>query len=165
MKKASKKGFTLIELMIVLAIIAILAMVLIPKAGNFKSQAKNSGVATNVNTVRAYLENKVMDNFILDSTATTDSAKGITALSTKLDTVFTGTDDIKNPLNNDSSTDTASAASASAAPAILIVSDGTSVTDSNNLGSVVIVYDITKKQYTVYGIDADGNKVNSAVIK
>ena len=164
MKKASKKGFTLIELMIVLAIIAILAMVLIPKAGNFKSQAKNSGVATNVNTVRAYLENKVMDNFIVDSSKPT-SADGIEALLGKLDKVFTGTDDIKNPLNNDSSTDTASAASASAAPAILIVSDGTSVTDSNNLGSVVIVYDITKKQYTVYGIDADGNKVNSAVIK
>ncbi|MEY7999864.1 type II secretion system protein [Clostridium sp. Mt-5] len=57
-----KSGFTLIELMIVLAIIAILAVVLIPKSQIFKGQSKNAGVTTNVNTVRGYLETKVSDN-------------------------------------------------------------------------------------------------------
>lgn len=54
-----KKGFTLIELMIVLAIVAILAVVLVPKSTIFKNNSKNAGVTTNVNTVRAYLETKV----------------------------------------------------------------------------------------------------------
>ncbi|WP_302180670.1 type II secretion system protein [Clostridium sp. 001] len=57
-----KKGFTLIELMIVLAIIAILAVVLIPKSQIFKSNSKNAGVTTNVNTVRGYLETTVTNN-------------------------------------------------------------------------------------------------------
>ncbi|ALU37000.1 type II secretion system protein [Clostridium autoethanogenum] len=57
-----KKGFTLIELMIVLAIIAILAVVLIPKSQIFKNNSKNAGVTTNVNTVRGYLETTVTNN-------------------------------------------------------------------------------------------------------
>lgn len=57
-----KSGFTLIELMIVLAISAILAVVLIPKSQIFKGQSRNAGVTTNVNTVRGYLETKVSDN-------------------------------------------------------------------------------------------------------
>jgi len=61
MKKTKKKGFTLIELMIVLAIIAILAVVLIPKAGSSKNNAKSSGIITNVNTVRGFLETKIAD--------------------------------------------------------------------------------------------------------
>ncbi|UZQ50775.1 type II secretion system protein [Clostridium kluyveri] len=57
-----KKGFTLIELMIVLAIVAILAVVLVPKSQIFKNNSKSAGVTTNVNTVRAYLETKVTNN-------------------------------------------------------------------------------------------------------
>ena len=59
MKKLNKKGFTLIELMIVLAIIAILAVVLVPKAGQMKDSARNAGVTTNVNAVRGALKQKL----------------------------------------------------------------------------------------------------------
>ncbi len=62
MKLEKKKGFTLIELMIVLAVIAILAVVLIPKSQIFKNNSKNAGVITNVNTVRGYLETKITNN-------------------------------------------------------------------------------------------------------
>ena len=73
MKKLNKKGFTLIELMIVLAIIAILAVVLVPKAGQMKDSARNAGVTTNVNAVRGTLEAKVVDINYLGSAAKTQT--------------------------------------------------------------------------------------------
>jgi len=160
MKKASKKGFTLIELMIVLAIIAILAMVLIPKAGNFKSQAKNSGVATNVNTVRAYLENKVMDNFI----STEANVK------TKLEAAYSGTETIKNPLTNDTTIEATKPNSGDTAAPVYVLAANPWVTGTTSLGneyrgSVVVVVDSTNKQYTVYGVDNEGIKVNEVTVK
>ncbi|MCT8976315.1 prepilin-type N-terminal cleavage/methylation domain-containing protein [Clostridium sp. CX1] len=53
-----KRGFTLIEIMIVLAIIALLSVVLVPKVGAIKLQSKNKNVTTNVMLVRSYLENR-----------------------------------------------------------------------------------------------------------
>jgi len=55
MNKGSK-GFTLIELMIAIAIIGILAIVLIPKVGGIKSQAKISGINTNLRVAAAKAE-------------------------------------------------------------------------------------------------------------
>ena len=50
----SKKGFTIIEIMVVIALIGILALVLVPKFGGIKDRAKVAGVVTNVKTVEAY---------------------------------------------------------------------------------------------------------------
>ena len=44
MKKTNKKGFTIVELVIVIAVIAILAAVLIPTFGGVVDNAKNSAV-------------------------------------------------------------------------------------------------------------------------
>lgn len=46
------KGFTLIELMIVVFIISILAVVLIPKGNYAENEARMSGLNTNLNTVQ-----------------------------------------------------------------------------------------------------------------
>lgn len=133
------KGFTLIELMIVLAIIVILSIVLIPKASIFKNQAKNSGVATNVNTVRAYLENKTGVNFI-DKSAD---------LKSSLDTAFSGEDVLTNPLDSSS--------------AAYVVSDAEP--SSLTKGSVVVVVNSSSKSYTIYGVDSSTQKINSMTIK
>jgi len=158
MKKSAKKGFTLIELMIVLAIIAILAMVLIPKAGIFKSQSKNAGVMTNANMVRAYLENKTGDNFIVKDA--TDA--GVKNVADGLNAAFKGSEQIKNPINNDT---TITSTAPTAAPAVYVVASDAALTFTSLEGTVIVVYGETDKSYTVYGVDSDGNKLSSVVIK
>ena len=54
--KISKKGFTLIELVTVLAIIAILSSALIPKIGNYITEAKKVAILNEAKTVVAAYE-------------------------------------------------------------------------------------------------------------
>ncbi len=58
-KRRKDQGFTLIELMIVIAVIGILAIVLVPKVGTIKTQAKGAGIDTNVRMVQGYLQSKI----------------------------------------------------------------------------------------------------------
>ncbi|MBO7401128.1 MAG: prepilin-type N-terminal cleavage/methylation domain-containing protein, partial [Clostridia bacterium] len=56
MKKTNKKGFTLVELVIVIAVIAILAAVLIPVFSNLIKDAKDSAALQNArNTFEQYM--------------------------------------------------------------------------------------------------------------
>lgn len=58
MKKTLKKGFTLVELVIVIAVIAILSAVLIPTFGNVISNAKKSSAQSEAsNAVSQYITN------------------------------------------------------------------------------------------------------------
>src|SRR6187455_1346132 len=55
MMKKSKKGFTLIELMIVVAIIGILAAIAIPKFADLVTKSKESAVKGSLGSVRSAL--------------------------------------------------------------------------------------------------------------
>ncbi|GAB6171448.1 hypothetical protein JCM15765_09260 [Paradesulfitobacterium aromaticivorans] len=59
MSRKKEGGFTLIELMIVIAVIGILAIVLIPKVGTVKTQAKAAGIDTNIRMVEAYAQSRI----------------------------------------------------------------------------------------------------------
>jgi prepilin-type N-terminal cleavage/methylation domain-containing protein len=55
--RRNRKGFTLIEMMIVIAVIAILAAVIIPRSGIVQNTAKESGVESNARIVQGIVEN------------------------------------------------------------------------------------------------------------
>jgi type IV pilus assembly protein PilA len=52
----SKKGFTLIELMIVIGIIGILAGIVMPKINGMQQKAKNTAIASLASSIRTSLE-------------------------------------------------------------------------------------------------------------
>ncbi|MGE5633288.1 MAG: type II secretion system protein [Caulobacteraceae bacterium] len=68
----NKKGFTIIEIMVVIALIGILAAVLVPKFGAVKDRAKDTGVLTNAKMAEAYVASIIND-------WTADNAVGATA--------------------------------------------------------------------------------------
>ena len=62
MKKTNKKGFTLVELVIVIAVIAILAAVLIPVFSNLIGKAKDAAALQNARTTLEELAVEAADN-------------------------------------------------------------------------------------------------------
>lgn len=97
-RKRKDDGFTLIELMIVIAVIGILAVVLIPKIGNVKTLAKATGVQTNFQSVSAAVQS------ITDLTASNANlSNGSNSVYTELTTYFSGTNAMTNPFTNVSS--------------------------------------------------------------
>ena len=55
-QKRNQKGFTLIELMIVIAIIGILAAIAIPQFNSYRAKSYNSAVVSDVRNLRTDLE-------------------------------------------------------------------------------------------------------------
>lgn len=67
MKKKLKKGFTLVELVIVIAVIAILSAILIPTFGNVINNAKESAAKSEVsNAITQYTTNQAQNNLSAD---------------------------------------------------------------------------------------------------
>ena len=61
-KKLNSKGFTLIELMIVLAIIGILAAIATPQFASYRQKAYNAAALSYLKTVKTTLEAYYADN-------------------------------------------------------------------------------------------------------
>jgi general secretion pathway protein G len=55
MKRTTKKGFTLVEILIVVIILGILAAIVIPQFTQASTQAKESNLKTNLQTIRSQL--------------------------------------------------------------------------------------------------------------
>lgn len=87
--KKKKKGFTLVELIIVIAIIAILAAIAIPKFGQIRGDANLKADIANAKSVATAVAQAVANG---DATPTTDYTKyidGGAAIKSKVDTTKT----------------------------------------------------------------------------
>ncbi len=58
----NKKGFTLIELMIVIAIIGILAAIAIPQFAKYRTKAYNSAALSDLKNFQTEMESQYSDN-------------------------------------------------------------------------------------------------------
>src|SRR6201995_1136359 len=56
MKRNAKRGFTLVEILIVVIILGILAAIVIPQFTNASNDARNSSVQSTLQTMRSQLE-------------------------------------------------------------------------------------------------------------
>jgi type IV pilus assembly protein PilA len=163
-----KKGFTLIELMIVLAIIAILAVVLIPKSQIFKNNSKNAGVTTNVNTVRGYLESQVTNNGGIDSYLSDGDLKSKMASNFNLkvsgssltpNSATNTNEQIVNPFDKSKAS-------------VVIIGKSGSIDNKINMNSneykshpgSVVIY-VYSQGYAVFGVDNDGTATQILKVK
>ena len=82
MKLHSKKGFTLIEMLVVIAIIAILVAVIVPTVTTATAKAKAATDAANLRAVAAEIAIDWLDNGKIDGTYTADfkSKSGTTTI-------------------------------------------------------------------------------------
>lgn len=99
MKKMNNKGFSLIELIIVIAIMAVLVAVIAPNLtsylGNSKKKTDNSNADTIENVINTQLQNYCSDDKIKAVKDTDDDMKSYTDVAEILDnaTDFAGDDD------------------------------------------------------------------------
>jgi type IV pilus assembly protein PilA len=76
MKKSMQKGFTLIELMIVIAIIGVLAAVAIPAYTDYIAKSQVTAGLAEIQSAKAVIETQINDGTVADVTATDDSGLG-----------------------------------------------------------------------------------------
>lgn len=83
MKKNNKKGFTLVELVIVVAVMAILVAIAIPTVGSVTQKAQTAVNESNANTIESMIKLAAADaaNKAADGKVTIDAALIKTALT------------------------------------------------------------------------------------
>lgn len=165
----SNKGFTLVELMIVLSIIAVLATVLVPKVGEMKNAVKNQGVVANISSVRAFLE-------LQSSKRDATTALETTRLIGLAEAQFVGGNAIVNPFTNGKNIGEWSAAVNNSEYSVAFMSwntlfnANTFETNGNYTGTYtyrqgrVIVW-VLQNAYVVWGHDADGKSIQYQVVR
>ena len=91
MNKLNKKGFTLIEMLVVIAIIAVLVSIIIPVVGNSTDKAKGAADAANLRSALAEIQIKVLDGDVATTNGfvAASSAEGLSDSLKKMESKYT----------------------------------------------------------------------------
>lgn len=161
-KRRKEDGFTLIELMIVIAVIGILAVVLIPKVGTVKTQAKAAGIDTNVRMVQGYVQSRIG--------YWNDKSKTNVEVAADVKSAFTSSEEqMKNPFVN--GTGGTTIANLLANPADTLAATDALEINSNHVATgkgsveVLITTNYTTDGIVINGLDQNGNVYSTVTIK
>lgn len=151
MKRRRDEGFSLIELMMVIAVIGILATALIPQFGEVKTAAKITGVETNIRSVVIHISGMSSSEDIYDS----------------LDEVM---DTMSNPITNRTGVGTSRPSSRTQTQAIYVIDTEDDASDyhtDTRYNGAVIVYEHNDFSADVFACDERGRIIDnlSAVVE
>ena len=132
--RKSRKGFTLIELMVVVAIIGVLALLGLRMYATQQDKAKEAIVKANAGSVQVQIQTELVDKPDYDVTAAVADANNPTTMN------------LQNPF-------TGNAIDVAVKLAAVPTDDAT---DINAKGKVGILEDPTSKVFTIVGFDKDG---------
>ena len=140
-KPAVKKGFTLIELMAVILILAILAGVALPRFFNYQTQAREAATKGTLGGVRAGIANFYANKAISASAAVYPTFAELTTLGTVMQESIP-----ENPYNNQSSVSTSNAADATV-PRTATSTEGWRYFNAGSGGSAAFFANTTALKY------------------
>lgn len=143
MEQRKDNGFTLIELMMVIAIIGILAIALIPQFGNMKTAAKVTGIETNIRSVVIAISGMPAKDDIGED------------LGLTMDTMT-------NPITNEKGVETLTSLDKTNTKAVYVIdTEETSWDADSNYNGAVVVYSHADYSADVFAINEKGESIDN----